>query len=403
VNKPTTATTQKSIQTIISEMNAIHFERRELVHSIWVAFVGQQHLLVVGAPGSGKSQIARDAASRILGGQYFEVALDETSTPDEVLGPPDIKGLVEDGRTRRITEGMLPEATHAFIDEYFNANGPVRHKLMPLQNERVFHNGGQVVDVPIRSILMGTNKLDADQDQAAGWDRIHHRHIVDYVADKDHIEAMFDNAVARQVRNYTRPKFTTITLDELDNAHDVAMNLHRPKGVREAYQDLLHTLKREGYVISSRRACEGLFAALANAYVAGHDELRVPDLAVLQYMFWSTPDQLSQVRGIVLGACNPSERDALALVEQLKQLKGDFEAAAGLEKAKRNTAGMDTFKKAYDLQQRGEKLKEKAESEGGQTQRIDDLIAGSTGLMQRLADEVFQVPVDTVMPQRLRR
>jgi MoxR-like ATPase len=389
--------TQAVIKTIQAEMNEIHFERRELVHSIWVAFVGQQHLLVVGAPGSGKSQIMRDATSRIDGARYFEVALDETSTPDQVLGPVSIKTMAEEDIIIRNTTGMLPNATHAFIDEYFNANGPVRHALMPIQNERVIHNGGKVQQTDVRSIVMGTNKLDADQDQAAGWDRIHHRHIVDYVADKEHMEAMFDQAIERKLSTYIRPKFTTVGLAALDSAHDEAMSLNRPQGVRDAYLDLLHQLKREGYVISSRRQVEGLYAAMANAYVAGHDELRIGDLAVLQYMFWSTQDQLTQVRGIVLGACNPSEKAALELVEQLKALKGDFESASTLERAKRVTAGMDTFKKAYDLEERATKLRAKAESEGGGTQRIEDLYNGALALRTRLANEVFQVPIDKVM------
>lgn len=389
--------TQAAIKTIQAEMNQTHFERRELVHSIWVAFVAQQHLLVVGAPGSGKSHIMRDATSRIKDGRYFEVALDETSTPDQVLGPVSIKTMAELDIIVRNTKGMLPDCTHAFIDEYFNANGPVRHALMPIQNERVIHNGGVVQKTDVRAIVMGTNKLDADQDQAAGWDRIHHRHVVDYVSDKEHIESMFDQAIARAVSTYERPKFTTVTLSDLDAAHDASLRLNRPQAVRDAYQDLLHQLKREGYVISSRRQVEGLYAALANAYVAGHDELRIGDLAVLQYMFWSTQDQLSQVRGIVLGACNPSEKAALELVEQLKALKGDFENASSLERAKRVTAGMDTFKKAYDLEERATKLKAKAESEGGGTQRIEDLYNGALALRHRLANEVFMVPIDKVM------
>jgi MoxR-like ATPase len=129
--------TQQKIQAIISEQQATHYERTELVTAFWHAIIANQHLLMVGPGGTGKSFLTRDTAKRVTGAAYFEVAMDETTTPDQILGPPDIKSMVEDGKTRRVPDGMMPTAHIAFLDEFFNANGPALHSTMPLLNERI--------------------------------------------------------------------------------------------------------------------------------------------------------------------------------------------------------------------------------------------------------------------------
>jgi MoxR-like ATPase len=397
----TLASTQQRISEIVAEMNDTHFERSEVIQAIWTGAVSQQHLLMVGPGGTGKSMVCRDFVSRIDGSTYFEIAMDETTTPDQILGAPDIKAMVEEGKVRRVGDGMLPSASHAFLDEFFNANGPALHCTMPILNERVFHNNGKPVPTPLRSAVMGTNKLNADQDQAALWDRVHLRHQVGYVSDRDNLRALLNAAVLRQVSTYEKPKFTTVSLTDLDIAHDEAMLLPFPEIAEDTFLDLLEELGRSGVVVGTRRAVEGRKAVQASAWLAGHDEVKVGDLSVLRHMFWSRQEEVTTVKNVILSACNPGEKQALDLLLDLDQLKADYAAACELDEMKRNVAAIDVFKKAQVLIDKAAPLKATAIAAGAGVQRIDDLHNGAHALRVKIGKESFNMDEETIanMPQ----
>ena len=219
---------------------------------------------------------------------HFETSLDETKDPGEVFGPHDIKAMVDQGRTQRVTEGMLPEATDAFVDEIFNGNSPTLHSLQPIMNERIFHNP-KPVPVPLRSLYAGTNKLlDSDPDLAPFFDRLHLRYEVDYVTSRRNQSDMVTEAIAR-MQQVGRGAITSlavaptrINVDELDVAHHEALALSVADDVFGTFLDLRDGLRTEGgIVISDRRMVEGMAAVKANAWVRGHDQVQMIDLDVL--------------------------------------------------------------------------------------------------------------------------
>jgi MoxR-like ATPase len=393
----TSVSTVVKLQRIAEEINGKNFERAEIVQSMLTALISYQHLLMVGPGGTGKSQIVRDLVKRIVDAVYFETALDESSTKDEVLGAPDIRALAEDGRTRRVPTGMLPEAHVAFIDEVFNGNGPVLHGLMPILNERIWHNDGESLPTPLLSALAGTNKLNADADQAAFWDRWHIRHQVGYVKDRDNRIALIRDAMERAVSTYVEPEITTVTLDDLHEAHDAAMQLPVSEIVENTLQDLLEVLEKQGVVVSTRRMNEGMKAVKATAYLAGHDEVKVGDLSVLQHMFWSKQDDITVVRAAILTACNPGEKKALEYLEELDGYIQEYKKACDLDTIKRNSVGVDLFKKTGKLLEVAQPLRVNAEKSGASTIRIDELINQATALKVKIGGEVFNLDQEAVL------
>ena len=111
-------------------------ERASLVEAVVLSAVAGEHLLVVGPPGTAKSQAVRRISSA-LGGRYFEYLLGRFSEPSEIFGPIDLRRLRE-GVVQTQTDGMLPEAEIAFLDEVFQGSTAILNTLLGLLNERVF-------------------------------------------------------------------------------------------------------------------------------------------------------------------------------------------------------------------------------------------------------------------------
>ena len=386
-----TTSIRDTIENAIVEMGYTHKERLQVVKGLWVALVAQQHMLMLGPGGTGKSFMCRDLATRVEDSTYFETALDETSDPGQVFGPVDIAAMKDEGKYRRRIEGMLPEADIAFIDEFFNANGPTLHGMMPILNERLYHNNGQPMKTPLWSAFMGTNKLNADTDQAATWDRIHLRFVVKYVAERDNIRDMVAESIRRRITGYAEPPKASIGLDDLKTAHNEAMQLEIPDNAWETFLDIKDELLHNGVEVSSRRLAEGMAAVLANAWLNGHDQVTVGDMDVLQHMWWTFQADIETVQKIILGATNPGEKAALEFLDELEQYRANLRSAEqrDLDDTKKRLIGMEVFKNSKRIMGEADDLEEKAKAAGASTARIDELRERTQALMNHVQSEFF--------------
>ncbi|MEU1504659.1 AAA family ATPase [Kitasatospora sp. NPDC005748] len=156
-------------------------DRETVAEVVVLCAVAGEHLLVVGAPGTAKSEAVRRIAGQ-LGGRYFEYLLGRFTEPNELFGPVDLRRLRE-GRIEFETAGMLPEAEIAFLDEVFLGSTAVLNTLLGLLNERVFRRGGTVLHSPLRVCVGAANHLPDDPALAAFADRFLARVFVEPVAD----------------------------------------------------------------------------------------------------------------------------------------------------------------------------------------------------------------------------
>ena len=163
------ASTPSPIRSAIDQACHGLVDREALVELVVLCAVAGEHLLVVGPPGTAKSEAVRRIA-RLLGGRYFEYLVGRFTEPTELFGPINLRKLKE-GIVETETTGMLPEAEIAFLDEVFLGSTAILNTLLGILNERTFRRGHSVVQCPLRVCVGASNRLPEDEQLAAFADR----------------------------------------------------------------------------------------------------------------------------------------------------------------------------------------------------------------------------------------
>ncbi|KAK2080083.1 hypothetical protein QBZ16_002479 [Prototheca wickerhamii] len=170
----------RSLQRVIETLQHGLVERDTEVRLMLLAALAQEHILLIGPPGTAKSELGRRLA-RLFDGVFFERLLTRFSVPEELFGPLSMKALERD-EYRRQTESYLPSATVAFIDEIFKANSAILNSLLTIINERLFDNGSAREHVPLQCLVGASNELPESEELEALYDRFLIRRAVTQVS-----------------------------------------------------------------------------------------------------------------------------------------------------------------------------------------------------------------------------
>jgi MoxR-like ATPase len=235
-------------------------EREALAEMIALAAVAGEHVLVIGPPGTAKSEAVRRIA-RSVDSRIFEYLLGRFTEPSEIFGPIDLRRLKE-GFVETETAGMLPEADFAFLDEVFKGSTAILNTLLGILNERVFRRGHSVVRCPLRVCVGASNTLPEDESLAAFADRFLVRIFVEPVPDP-RLEELLEAGWTLDHEDGSNG-FTRATLADLDTLAEAARRSDLSR-VRPHLAHSIRLLRGAGILLSDRRAvhAQGLVAAAA--------------------------------------------------------------------------------------------------------------------------------------------
>lgn len=299
-------------------LNGEIFEREHEVHSAMLGLVGQQHHFSVGPPGLAKSLLVDRISRRISGMEYFHWLLTKFTSPEEIFGGTDLLYMKETGLVRRVTNGKLPTAHVAFLDEIFKGSSPILNTLLTAMNERKFFNPGEDPNIPLITIFGASNEVPEGQELGAMWDRLHFRHVT----------APLGSAAAfgRMMRSSLDPNPETIlTLDDLYVAQSEAAKLYVPDDVLDAIIELRSTLRANDVVVTDRRWKETMKVIRSEAWMQGRSEVTIDDCRPLVHILWSDESQRREVLTHVLSMINPLDRKAQELWDALRDMENELD------------------------------------------------------------------------------
>ena len=295
---------KERMEKLIQALSAGLYERAEIVALTLLAVLSGQSVFLFGKPGTAKSLIARRISRAFKNSAFFENLMHRFSTPEDVFGPVDVKELKE-GRYKRKTAKFLPTAAVAFLDEIWKSSTAILNTLLTIINERVFRNGDEVEEVPLKGIIAASNEtVPENQGLEALDDRLIMRLSVEPMQQRENFEKLLQ----------AEPIKASIDVDESlkfeDKEWSEVIELSSVVEIsREAF-NIIHSIrakidkynsehKDRPIYISDRRWQKIAQVLKTSAYLCDRECVLPVDLLVLKNCIWTRIDNRREMAKIV--------------------------------------------------------------------------------------------------------
>jgi MoxR-like ATPase len=276
------------IEASIQALEARFYEREELIRLLLLGIFAGENVLLIGPPGSAKSQLARAISQLFRDTDWFEYLLTRFTTPDEVFGPVSLQGLKQDQYIRQ-TEGFLPRAHFAFLDEIFKSGSSILNALLSLLNERIFYNGREKQPAPLHSLIAASNELPDDREGlAALYDRFLIRYEVHFLKHISSYEKMF-----HPPRDPITP---TLTIEQIRHIQSHKMEVQIPPPLLLFLFELKTKAEQEHLHISDRRWHKIGDLWRTSAAIHDRSEVSIWDTFYTPHLLWNVPEELVSIR-----------------------------------------------------------------------------------------------------------
>ena len=291
-------------------------DKQRLIDLMVVAAVAQEPLLLVGPPGTAKSDLVlkfKDALG-IDNVDYFEYMLTRFTEPSEIIGPIDINEL-RGGRYIRREQGKLPTAKLAFLDEIFKSNSAILNILLTIINERKFYQDGVPQPVGLKILFAAANEIPEHGELGALKDRFVLK-AESLSVQGDHFQDLIDSGLNSEVyKNLNQKPWIEghASLEDFEKANryltfqfggegsankakKTDRELFFPEDVFREFQRVVKTLVREDKIFISDRKLVKLYKLFrVRSWIFSGGTVTRDDLGLLMYL-GESPEEMALLR-----------------------------------------------------------------------------------------------------------
>ncbi len=325
------------IKTIENDLNDYFVERENEIHGLLLGLISGSNVLLIGPPGTAKSMLVSSWAKTLDKSKYFAWQLHQFSTPEELFGPYSL-ALLDKDQYIRITDGKMPDADIAFIDEVFKCSHGNLNAMLSILNERVFFNDGKAMPLDLKCVVGASNEIPEEGDHLEAFmDRFALKFVVDPIVENENFSTMLTNTEIFYPKNL-------VTMEEIKKASQEIENI----SVSEDIVSLLIELRTKltttlpgssnsklAMPVTDRMFRFAMRILKAEAWMHGRTSVAEDDVEVLQHALWSDPADKSKVYSKILEVINPEK-------DKVMQLYYDSEDLYA--KLKKETSGAKTDK-----------------------------------------------------------
>ena len=316
---------QDRIHGLLKQLSAGMHEREQIIAVALLGAIAGHNTFLYGPPGTAKSLISRRLAAAFKSKSYFECLMNRFSTPEEVFGPVSIKELKEDRYVRK-TEGYLPTAEFAFLDEIWKSSPAILNNLLTIINEHLFKNGSERVKVPLKSLIVASNEVPPENQ---GLDALYDRFIIRLHVPPIQESKNFESLLQSRPSSDAPEIDANLVIDEQELAQwrdqilDVQISKDTMQIVDYIRQELADNLDELNAYVSDRRWQRAAMLMKASAFCNGRNETNHSDAVLLKHCLWTTPENREKVAEIVMEAIRECGFDSgfdLAELDERKEM-----------------------------------------------------------------------------------
>ena len=326
------------------------YEKDEAIRLALLTAISGESIFFLGAPGCAKSMIARRIVQAFKsdekeGLKYFEYLMNQFSTPEDIFGNISLRALNGDGESgkeeyKRITDGFLPQADIAFLDEIWKASPAIQNTLLTIINERKFHNGGKVEDVPLKALFAASNELPTkNEGLEALYDRFILRLVVDFIQNEDSFFEMIDDSNSTDFTISENDKNLLISNEDLENwreqidkvklsdaAIDVISAIRKELTLQN--EKLSEEDKKNGelFEVGDRRWKKIAHILKTSAFLNDRNEVDLMDCSLIENCIWGTEKQQKKAKEIVEKCLKENGIPCDSAIEDIQEQIEDFTA-----------------------------------------------------------------------------
>lgn len=295
---------KKRVTDLIDICSGGLYEREEIVAISLLSALSGQSIFLYGLPGTAKSLIARRLSHVFKDTTHFEYLMQRFSTPEDVFGPVSIQELKKDNYIRK-TEGYLPTADFAFLDEIWKSSPAILNTLLTIINERIYRNGGKDEKVPLKALIAASNETPpSNQGLEALYDRFIMRIIVNPMQERENFERLFDgDAVSYDIEVPEKLQFSHEEWEQLSSkitkvrtSKEVLSIIH---SIRVSIEEFNKDNPQIAVYVSDRRWQKIALILKTAALLCDRTEVIPVDALILRHCLWTREDNREQIDDII--------------------------------------------------------------------------------------------------------